>query len=289
MLKTLIKHEWKSVSKVGILLSLAMVVLTFLGWLAFQTPMWKSMYSDEMAGFSMHFADIMSILILLTYFLAIIAISYGFIIYVAIHMYRKMYSDQGYLTHTLPVSAHQLVGSKILVNGIWYLIIDILMLISMFVVVVSLLFTVFKGLDVDFSALPWNEIKEGIAMVEAEMGFNLGRFLLTMILLMVISPFTMVATVMGCISLGQLAKSNKGLMGFVWYIAVNMIISIIAYIVQMISYVGVMDELLAGSSYMNLDSFYMASIDSTMVLTAIASVILYFVAVWINKKKINLV
>ena len=289
MLKTLIKHEWKSVSKVGILLSIAMAVLTFLGWLAFQTPMWKSMYSDEVADFSMHFADIMSVLMLITYFLAIVAISYGFLIYVAIHMYRKMYTDQGYLTHTLPVSPHQLIGSKVLVNGIWYLIISVLMLISMCVVLGSLLYTMFRGLGIDFSTSPWNEIKEGIAIVEAEMGLSLGRLLVSVIALSVVSPFTMVTIIMGSISLGQLAKSNKGLMGFVWYIAVNMIISVVAYIVQMISYVGVIDELMIDPEYMNLDSIFMASIDSTMILTAVAAVVLYFVSVWINKKKINLV
>ena len=289
MLKTLIKHEWKSVSKVGILLSIAMAVLTFLGWLAFQTPMWKSMYSDEVADFSMHFADIMSVLMLITYFLAIVAISYGFLIYVAIHMYRKMYTDQGYLTHTLPVSPHQLIGSKVLVNGIWYLIISVLMLISMCVVLGSLLYTMFRGLGIDFSTSPWNEIKEGIAIVEAEMGLSLGRLLVSVIALSVVSPFTMVTIIMGSISLGQLAKSNKGLMGFVWYIAVNMIISVVAYIVQMISYVGVIDELMIDPEYMNLDSIFMASIDSTMILTAVVAVVLYFVSVWINKKKINLV
>lgn len=289
MLKTLFKHEWKSVSKVGGLLSIAMVVLTFLGWLAFQTPMWKSMYSDEMADFTMHFADIMSILMLLGYFLAIVAISYGFMIYVAVHMYRKMYTDQGYLTHTLPVSAHQLVGSKVLVNGIWYLIISVLMMISMVVVIGSLFYTVFKGLEVDFSMVPWNMVKQEMAAVFAEMGFSVGRFAITMIVLFLVSPFTMVATIMGCISLGQLAKSNKGLMGFVWYVAVNMIITIVSYIVQMISYVGVVDELMVNPENLNMDALYMSAIDSTTILTAVAAVILYFVSVWINKKKINLV
>lgn len=289
MLKTLIKHEWKSVSKVGGLLSIAMVVLTFLGWLAFQTPMWKSMYSDEVAEFSMHFADIMSILMLITYFLAIIAISYGFIIYMAIHMYRKMYTDQGYLTHTLPVSAHQLVGSKVLVNGIWYFIINILMIISMCVVIGSLFYTMFRGLDVDFSAIPWDEVQQGLAIIEAEMGMNLGRFLISMLITLLLTPFTMVATIMGCISMGQLAKSNKGLMGFVWYVAVNMVITIVAYIVQMISYIGVIDELLVDPEYMNFDALYTSSIDSTMILTTIVAVVLYFLAIWVNKKKINLV
>ncbi|MDD3866557.1 MAG: hypothetical protein PHX55_02975, partial [Eubacteriales bacterium] len=54
-------------------------------------------------------------------FLILLAISQVIITYVVVVMryYKSLYSDEGYLTHTLPVKAGSLLGSKVLTSFIW--------------------------------------------------------------------------------------------------------------------------------------------------------------------------
>mgnify|MGYP006882960014 CR=1 FL=1 len=47
MLGKLIKHEWKGTYRVGCLMMLLMAGITFFGWLAFQSPMWKELSGDS--------------------------------------------------------------------------------------------------------------------------------------------------------------------------------------------------------------------------------------------------
>ena len=120
MLGRLIKHEWKSTYKVGCLMLAAMAVTTFLGWMSFQTPMWRSMGDG---GGRFIWLDIFGAFTLVMYVVLLVVINSGIVIYVGVHFYKTMYTDEGYLLHTLPVTKHEILFCKILVGGLWVLII----------------------------------------------------------------------------------------------------------------------------------------------------------------------
>ena len=51
----------------------------------------------------------------------LIAVSLGITIYLAVHFYKTMYTDEGYLTHTLPVGGRELLWSKLIPMAAWSL------------------------------------------------------------------------------------------------------------------------------------------------------------------------
>ena len=118
MLGKLIKHEWKGTYKVGCILLLSTFMITIIGYFALHLPF--------MIG-GVNFTSVTTVIIgLLGYIvliLGLMGILYGIMIYLGIRFYKNMYGDEGYLTHTLPATSYQLMGSKVIVGGIWTMII----------------------------------------------------------------------------------------------------------------------------------------------------------------------
>jgi len=110
MLGKLLKHEWKGIYKVGCLFLVALLGVSFLGWLAFQSPMWRSLAEDTVYQSGvLSLLDVASVFTLFLYALMLVAASVGIMVYLAIHFYKTMYTDEGYLTHTLPVTKNKLL------------------------------------------------------------------------------------------------------------------------------------------------------------------------------------
>lgn len=98
MLGKLLKHEWKEISVIPCVLSVVLLVLSVISGFSF-------------LGIREGAADVsrfMTIMLWLLFYFALIAVSLGITIYLAVHFYKTMYTDEGYLTHTLPVSGREL-------------------------------------------------------------------------------------------------------------------------------------------------------------------------------------
>ena len=76
MLGKLLKHEWKGTYKVGCQFLVALLGVSFLGWLAFQSPMWRSLAEDTayQSGV-LSLLDIPSVCTLFLYALMLVAAS----------------------------------------------------------------------------------------------------------------------------------------------------------------------------------------------------------------------
>lgn len=104
MLGKLLKHEWKEISVIPCVLSVVLLVLSVISGFSF-------------LGIREGAADVsrfMTIMLWLLFYFALIAVSLGITIYLAVHFYKTMYTDEGYLTHTLPVSGRELLWSKLI-------------------------------------------------------------------------------------------------------------------------------------------------------------------------------
>lgn len=95
MLGKLIKHEWRAVWKVPGFVNLFLLLYTFAGILSLHSSIWES---DNKI--------IETLLILATffYFISIIVISFIVMVYITVRFFKNIYTDEGYLMHTLPVS-----------------------------------------------------------------------------------------------------------------------------------------------------------------------------------------
>lgn len=265
MLGKLIKHEWKSTYKMGCLILGAMVLITFLGWLAFQTPMWKSLGGR---GSSFGWLDILSIITLMTYVMLLVCANFGLLIYVGVHFYRTMYTDEGYLTHTLPVTKGQILFSKVLVSGLWMLFMVLAEYLSFCVLGMTVASTIFP----ERSLLQlWSEFSYGMWEFFTDMGtvleFEAFRMLVSFGIASLVGPFTTVIILFGAVSIGQLASRYRFFMGVLCYIGIMVANSMISGIFR---------------------SFAVNAMDSSYLVNLLMAVGMYAVSWYVINRKLNL-
>ncbi|MCI8799783.1 MAG: hypothetical protein HFH88_08210 [Lachnospiraceae bacterium] len=278
MLGKLIRHEWKETSKMGCLLLFVVVLITLFGWLAFRTPMWKSI-SNGNASFS--WLDIFSVLTLMMYVMMLAGINYGITIYLGVRFYQTMYTDQGYLTHTLPVTKHQLLLSKILVSGLWIFFLMLSLYLSVFILGASML-SLFLPQGYSLASL-WRELGlnfgELLELIGEEMDFNVIRWLVTLVVTTILSPFATVTILFGAISMGQLFGKHRVLAAILSYIGIMVAVSVLSSIFRSIL---MFSRITSAGSYLN------NSLDSSIIINLLLAVGLYFVSWHVTSNRLNM-
>lgn len=278
MLGKLIKHEWKDTYKIGCLLLFIVLLITLFGYLAFQTPMWKSL-ADGGSDFS--WLDIFSILTLIMYVMMLAGVNYVIVIYLGVHFYQTMYTDQGYLLHTLPVTKHQILGSKILVSGLWMLFLTLAVYLSMFILGTSMV-ALFVPSGYTLSSL-WSElgmsVGEIVRLLGEELDFDIIRWLVVLLITSLISPFTTVTILFGAISMGQLFGKHRVLAAILCYIGIIVATSIVSAIIRSIVSVSYLS---------NFGSYMSAAMDSSFLINLCLAIGLYFVSWHVTSNRLNM-
>lgn len=109
MLTKLISHEWKDTFKVPALLLTITVLLSAASLVYFSVADQASAGTDlNVRNFVLYIACI----------LILSGLSMILIIYFAIRFYKNLYTDEGYLMHTLPVKPWMLIVSKLTIGTI---------------------------------------------------------------------------------------------------------------------------------------------------------------------------
>lgn len=272
MLGKLIKHEWKSTYKMGCLMLVAIVILTFLGWLSFQVPMWESLSYREGPVSWMEILSVMSVFMLIAYVVLLGMVTFGNWIYIGVHFYRTMYTDQGYLTHTLPVTKNQILVSKVLVSGLWMLLIAALTNLSLLTLGFSLVWSLSP--DWYLPADIWDGAWELLRGMESLLGFRIARVLGMWIVSSITGCFTSAITMFGALSLGQLMARGRGFFGILYYILILTGESLISLLFRSFAsaYIG----------YLNWD------MEIQFILQILMAAALYAVSYFVISRKLNL-
>ena len=115
MLVKLLKYEWRG------LFSPLLILLIVLGGTAALTCgvilTITPKYNETIAWYSA-MALVFSIFL---YYFGLIGCTLGTTLIIAVRFYKTCYTDQGYLTHTLPASATQILNAKIIASILAYL------------------------------------------------------------------------------------------------------------------------------------------------------------------------
>lgn len=284
MLGKVIKYEWKSTYKLCGLMLLAIAGVTLLGVLGFALP-FKLVMEDSGVAKDSIWEPIWAMIMMMsmcTYIIMLIGVSYGMQIYQGVHFYKTMYSDEGYLTQTLPVSARQLLVGKTLMAGIWYLLVGISVIISVIILIAAMMMSMLDGAEV------WRELSEvqrELRELYPETGYQIVRVGLSAILVILITPFSTMLVLFGSITIGQLSRKYKALMGILAYFGTMFVNMVISYIVQFVlSFKEILFHLGNSSSPSNMAANY----DGTLVVSLIMGVSMYFISHYILTKKLNM-
>lgn len=278
MLGKLIKYEWKRTSKVGCLMLGVVVLVTLFGWMAFQTPMWNP---DRYSYSGFGWLDIFGLLTLILYVVMLVAVNYGILIYMGVHFYKTMYTDEGYLLHTLPVTKHEILGSKLLIDGLWMLVVMLSIYLSIFVLFMSMVSAIMPE---DYTFVRFlGEIGGGFNELFYVMGINLGLernlWLVMAILTSAVTPFSMLATLFGAISIGQLCGKHRVLMAIVSYVGIVVGESIVGSLIR---------SIMTFSGFFNLGDYLGGSLYSNFWVNFLVAVGLYFVSWHVIAHKLNM-
>ncbi len=294
MLGKLIKYEWKSTYKMGGIILLVIAAMTLLGVLGFALPARFITENQETLDDSLlaPLCAMMMMMSMMLYVISLIGAAYAMMIYQGVHFYKTMYTDEGYLTQTLPVTPRQLLFSKTFVAGIWNMIVGVCIGLSVMILIGSFISALVPAEAWQEFGEMWEELQRELQREFARnpdwnvsWTFEMIHFFLSLFLLILVGPFCTMMTMFGALTIGQLSGKYKALIGILAYFGVMIVQSVLMQVVQFVFTFGslIFSESVSGV-YTNTAGAY----DSTIIVSLVMGVAMYFVAHHILTKKLNM-
>lgn len=284
MLGKLIKYEWKGLR---FPLMIMMIVLAGTMILTCGVILTINPKLDETLAWYSVMALMLSIFL---YYFGIIGCTLGTTLIVVVRFYKTCYTDQGYLTHTLPVTPHQLLNSKILTAIFTHLLMIFAIILSIFIILQVGIHHVFSFIP-DYS---YAELRHEFSIVfadildsfEDEFGLRLGLYIAYLLFYCIVGVISNVITLFGCVSLGQLYAKHRIVGAIAAYFLLQFVMMIIGYITAIPMYT----RMLTGTYYDNATVFGIMSptMNMSLLTTVLLAVAMYFVNLHMMTKKLNL-
>lgn len=277
MLGKLFKYEFKNTAK---------VMLAIYGVLVFTTLL-VSIGSSMEAMQGVNLTDVPPVVELffaasvLMYVLSIFALFTVSYVYLCIHFYKTMYSDQGYLTHTLPVKPVTLFNVKLVTSLVWMILTAVLFALSIFA------FLIGASRGEIFSSEVAGRMAEIIKYEFVPIfGMTFGQFLLFIILSFIISCLSYLLMIFASISIGQLFTGHKIAGSFAAGIVIYMIQQVIATIVILVT--GFSTFLDYEKIVTFADVLFSPAMIISMVISVLFAVALYVICIVMQTRHLNL-
>lgn len=286
MFSRLLKHEWKASAGLLGILSLAIFGIGVAGTVILRVLVNYEIERDLLSTDATMLEILATAAMGMFLFFSVIALSVYLIAVQFILLYRfykNKFTDEGYLTFTLPVKTTQIFWSSFVNIFLWLLIAVAVVAVIVFMAVLfgtgtdSLINTdVFKGMsevfDI-FSDMTWADI-----FGEAEEVI----YVVLMVLQLLVTPFYALFIPMCCITMGAvLAKKHKILAAFGMYYAVNFVVGIISSVATIVP-----SLFLLGNG--NEELYLMVSSGVEVFVTAALTLCSYFLTIHLMKRKLNL-
>ena len=279
MLGKLIKYEWKSLSRQFLVMLAILAGTTLVSSLIIVSINFE--FDDVNENYSL-FMLIGSVLI---YYLGLIVCSIGTSLIVAIRFYKSCYTDAAYLTHTLPVSARQLVGAKTIASCLIQFLSSITVFLSIIVYFAVIIAAVLGSDTKSYTGTM------SFAMLSTEfqqsLGVTLTQYCVFLIGYSLIGCITGCCILLGCVSLGQLYTKHRILGAILAYFIVTMIMQVITYLAMLPAY-GKLFAASAAGDTLPLMSFMMPAFIAILITTIILAIAMYFINIHMMTKKLNL-
>lgn len=281
MLGKLWKHEIKSSARVyGLMYAIAVV---FTALMIIYEGIFK--HIDIQIEWIRRFADSIFSMLGIGYVIILIAVNILTIVYVIYRFYQTMISDQGYLTHTLPVKTWQLLLSKMLAAYLFQVVSLAVSVLSVFAVIVS------AGFREEFTS-GMNEMK--YFLLNRLNNTNFIIFLILAVLICIVSGIFKTLQYYVCLCAGNLFNSHKLAGSAVVYLVSNIVIGFIQTAMGVVGLYQAEDradvlfyelEDVQASQVFGFLNGYMAA---GLFIIVIGCVILFAASGYILKNKLNL-
>ena len=225
MFAKLLKYEWRATRGMVGLLCLICLSAALVGGLAMRYLVWVSELDSQSNAFI-----VLSVLTMIFAFIAIAICCVAMELYAVWRFYKSRFTDEGYLTFTLPVTTHQILLSSF-VNCLICMVCALAALMAGYLV---LLLLGFSALENFFPSL-WEVLP--LAMENAWRLFSgeTGAFLAQLTLGVVTGVLNGTVVMMLAVTIGSiLARKHKVLAAVGVYYGINMAMSLITSVLGVI-------------------------------------------------------
>lgn len=275
MLRKLYKYDLKSVSLLLVILHAVLLVYTVIGrigiFIAERAQAFVSPEASRLWGIAGAFY-------IVGFILFILAIVIATVVYLAVRIQKNLFSDEGYLTHTLPVKPTQILWSKVFVIWTWSVIDFICVMISVFTLITykDTLPGILKGASTFFGTLFGNfgftNWLEEVITLLAGLSQYFGFYPLLLLFAM---------------CLGNLFKSHKIMGTLLSFFGLNIVLSFLS---TMITFIipGLSPFMQANLTQDNLSVYSGRLMIFTLVWNILFSAIFFVGSRYILTKKLNL-
>lgn len=265
MLGRLIKYDFKALNRFLIVIHGMLLISALLGRILV-TGRAEVLRDPSTLQVTLIILGFIAIVILMA------AASIGSCICIAMHFYKNIYSDEGYLTHTLPVTRGQILASKTIVGTGWMVLDQILIVVSigilLWVAPISEGFRSVKGEILNEMGIP------------ADAGFI--QILLFMCAVFVISGISSVVTIYVSIAIGQFFGGHRVLGAVVVYFCISTVMGLFSSVLIMVRAIGM------NQGEISVYEYYQDVLIWTLIISAVSTVIFYIITHVLMKKKLNL-
>ncbi len=274
MFAKLLKHEWRAVSGALSILSLAA-----LGAAAVATIVLRLLisYGDKAPALSA-----IGGLLLFGSILALVAYAVGSLIFLLFRFFKSKYTDEGYLTFTLPVTNHQILLSSLLIILAWSAITITVVFFGLAMIV--LMGTTTSGLINTELLRDLGVIADAISTMMT--GQTKAQAITILAGVSIVVSFLMSTMLMvTAITIGSIAaKKHKVLASIAAYYIINMGVSLVTTLVS----IPIMVNSATATSLSEVASGTIGLLSFQVGLELVIIVAGYFVTAHLMKKKLDL-
>ncbi|MDE6917597.1 MAG: hypothetical protein K2P39_12465 [Lachnospiraceae bacterium] len=280
MLGKLLKYEWRGLRFPFLVMMIVLASTTVLTCSVIYTI--NPNYNEAITWYS-SMALMFSIFL---YYFGLIGCSIGLSLIIVIRFYNTCYTDQGYLTHTLPVTTRQILHAKLIAAFVADVLMVLAIAISLFLIIQVTLHHILSFIpEFTYADLMW-EISRGIGEFEEIFGIRIGLYFAYLAIYSLIGTIANIVTLFGCVSLGQLYAKHRIIGAILAYFIVQFILQVLAYFASLPMYARML-----GTSYNSDFSFFglMSPTMNLMLFFSVAlAVFMYFANMHMLTKRLNL-
>lgn len=214
MLGKLLKQEFRATGRIMLPVFGALVLLSVLANISFRL---LDRVDGGFLGFVLGF-------VVFVFVLGMFGAAVMTLVLLVTRFHRNLLGDEGYLMHTLPVSVHGLIGSKLIVSLVWFLATGLILLLIGFLTGLIQSGTNLKEL---FLQLPsWKELKAlllGQGVTEAD----IARFLTQLLAFVVLTTLSTCLHFYSAMAMGHMFNKDKVLLSVVFFVVISFVLSLV--------------------------------------------------------------
>ena len=271
------KYEWKSMNKILFSLNLLIILLTIIGCCILSTDLF-----DKKEAFPL------ALLLALIYALSLMTFSCVTLVYVYVRFYKNLFTAEGYLMHTLPVTGSQLFHSK-LTTGFFFVSLNS---------VLTLLSTMVLGFAAGYHAEANSNADELLAFFsEGEMEsltfaniFGYSPVIFISLILLMLLTSSLASLLMGYVSilLGQLVEKYRLAASIGFYLAIYLVNQTLSSVVILLPNMQFLISSAEDTSLTITCNFFRTLLPACIISQLAASVLLYIASLLLIRRRVNL-